>query len=385
MSGGKMKKLVLVVAVCCAFSVCVTATDINDDSIEIYTLRRFIENDSKDTQEVIRNNRAEAYKAIIKAEEVYFKARVKDTQSYEVYVTKADVLKTYDIEADKARGKAYEVLRQQFEVSESRTDADNSSTQNKEILYSQFDTARANAAKMCAILRKTETESIKSNSDEAVKLFNKAAEFYDKAVRSYGNIVITCSSINPVIIRAAEKVKGTKEYAKYEAYAAEKRKTAELWGKQQIYYERLKKISEAYAKVAAIRIELRKAAETYAKAAKSYVKAARTYAKVAKRSIKIPEADRLSHFKFEDAVELHKAHKISDAQLAWVPVSKASYNTVDAYAACCRTNLKLAEAIAEVCYEEDEAVKLKTELNKSSVEQAQDIVQRQVEGISCYY
>jgi hypothetical protein len=36
---------------------------------------------------------------------------------------------------------------------------------------------------------------------------------------------------NPVIIRATEKVKGTKEYAKYEACIAKKRKTTELWTK----------------------------------------------------------------------------------------------------------------------------------------------------------
>jgi hypothetical protein len=35
------------------------------------------------------------------------------------------------IEADKARSKAYEALRQQFEVSESCTEADNSSTQKQ--------------------------------------------------------------------------------------------------------------------------------------------------------------------------------------------------------------------------------------------------------------
>jgi hypothetical protein len=68
-----------------------------------------------------------------------------------------------------------------------------------------------------------------------------------------------------------------------------------------------------------------------------------------------------------------------------VPATKTLYTTVDAYAIYCRTNLKLKEAIAAVCRKEDETGKLKTELNKSSLEQAQDIVQRQVEGLSCYY
>ncbi|MDR1104625.1 MAG: hypothetical protein LBK92_04720 [Endomicrobium sp.] len=80
----------------------------------------------------------------------------------------------------------------------------------------------------------------------------------------------------------------------------------------------------------------------------------------------------------------NKAHKISDAQLASVPALKASYDTVGAYAAYCRTNLKLGEAIVAACSERGEAVKLETELNKSSLEQAQDIVQRQAESISRY-
>ena len=63
----------------------------------------------------------------------------------------------------------------------------------------------------------------------------------------------------------------------------------------------LKKVSEAYARVAAIRIELHKATKAYAKVAKS--------------SIELPEVDRLCCFKFDDAVELHKSHKISDARV----------------------------------------------------------------------
>jgi hypothetical protein len=105
-----MKKLVLAVAVCCAFSTYVTAMS---PTQEIYNgfLRRLIENDVKDTQEVIRNSLAEANKSIFKAKEAYFKARVKDVQSYKVYVTQVDVLKTYDIEASKARDEAYKAVK----------------------------------------------------------------------------------------------------------------------------------------------------------------------------------------------------------------------------------------------------------------------------------
>jgi hypothetical protein len=44
--------------------------------------------------------------------------------------------------------------------------------------------------------------------------------------------VITCSSINPVIVMAAKKIKVTKEYAKYEAYGAKKGKSAEVYAKE---------------------------------------------------------------------------------------------------------------------------------------------------------
>ncbi|MDR2644385.1 MAG: hypothetical protein LBB44_00115 [Endomicrobium sp.] len=230
---------------------------------------------------------------------------------------------------------------------------------------------------MFAILLETQTETFKSNSIEAVKL-------YDKAIKASEDIVIACSSVSPVIIRESEKVKSTKYYAKYETYVAEKRKAAESWVKYQTYVKKLKKVSEAYARVAAIRIELHKATKAYAKVAKAYDKAAKAYAKVAKSSIELPEVDRLCCFKFDDAVELHKAHKISDAQLASVPASKASYKTIDAYGAYCRTNLKLSEAIVAACCEEDEVIKLKTELNKSFLEQAQVIAQSQAEFINCY-
>jgi hypothetical protein len=102
---------------------------------------------------------------------------------------------------------------------------DNLTTKNLDIQYSKSDIARANAAKMYARLYKTETETIKPNSNEAVN-------FYDEVIRAYGDILIACSYINPNIIRAAEKVKGTKEYAQYEAYIAKKRKETELWAKE---------------------------------------------------------------------------------------------------------------------------------------------------------
>jgi hypothetical protein len=355
-----------------------------DEEINNGHLRKLIEDDNKDIQEVIRNSIVEAHKSIVKAKEAYIKAQLKDVQSYKVYVTKADVLKTYDIEARKARDEAYKVFRHNCEVAKPSSEANNSVPQNRDILYSKFNIAEAHAAKMYAILHETETETIKANSSEAVKLYDKAAKFYNKAVKAYEEIVTTCSSTNTAIIRIAEKVKGTDGYTKYEAYVAEKKKAAEVWAKEQTYAKKLKEVSEAYARVAAVRIELHEAAKTYAKAAKTYARAAKTYAKVAKKSIELPETDRLSYFEFEDAVELHKAHKISDAQLASVPTLKSANDAVDAYAAYCRTNLKLWEVIVAACYEEDEAVKLKTELNKSFVEQNQDNVQRQAECISCY-
>jgi hypothetical protein len=36
----------------------------------------------------------------------------------------------------------------------------------------------------------------------------------------------------PILRTTAEKVKGTKEYARYEAYVAEKKKAAEVWAKK---------------------------------------------------------------------------------------------------------------------------------------------------------
>jgi hypothetical protein len=62
-------------------------------------------------------------------------------------------------------------------------------------------------------------------------------------------------------------------------------------------------------------------------------------------------------------VELHKAHKISDAQLAAGSVFKASNDTANAYAAYCRINLKLAEATLTACGEEDEAASLEPNLS----------------------
>jgi hypothetical protein len=377
-----MKKSALAIILCCAFSVHVTAIDTNDNYRESYVLRTLIENDSKDIEELIRNSCTEADKATLKAAEAHFKARVKDVQSYKVYVTKADVLKMCSIEADKSRVEDHEAY---IKFREARSALDSTSSTSKfEELSALLELASANASKMRAILLETQVETTKSNSNEAVRLYNRAAKFYDKAVKSYGEIVTACSSTNPAIIRAAEKVKSPKEYAKYKAYVAEKRKAAEFWTKYQTHVKKLKEVSDAYARVAAIRIELHKAVKTYAKAAKTYAKAAKTYVKVAKSSITLPEADRLCCFKFEDAAELHKAHKISDAQLASVTVTKASNDTLDAYAAYCRTNSKLMEAIVAACCVEDEVVKLKTELYKSSVEQAQDIVQRQAEGLICY-
>jgi tetratricopeptide (TPR) repeat protein len=377
-----MKRIILAVAVCFAFSTYVPAMS-PDEEINNGRLRRLIEDDVKDTQEVIRNSIVEAHKSIVKARESYIKAQLKDVQSYKVYVTKADVLKTYDIEANKARGQVYKLICQKFGIDNPYSESNNSSHQNGDMLYSECDVVNASAAKMYAILREAETETIKSNSSEAIKLYDKAAKFYDKAVKAYGEIVIACSSTNTAIIRIAEKVKGTEGYAKYEAHIAEKRRTAELWTKEQSYAKKLKEISEAYARVAAVYIELHEAAKTYAKAAKTYAKAAKTYAKAAKRRSELPEADSLC-FEFEDAVALHKAHKISDVQLAIATSAKASWETKNAYAAYCRTNLKLMEAIVAACCEEDEAAKIRTELNKSSIEQAQDNVQRQAECISCY-
>ena len=369
-----MKRLILALAVVCfTFYTHVTATDTknNDSVIEESVLHRLCENDSKDIGDVVLNSSYEAYKATFKANDAFFKAKLKDVQSCKVYVTKSDLLKTYSIEANKSRNEAYEALARKCGLDESSSKADNLATQDtKEMKYAKFDAADANAAKTYGILYETETENIKPSSNEAIKLYNEAAKFYDNASKAYGDIVTACSSTNPAISRVAEKVKSTKEYAKYESYVAGKRKTAEAWAKYQTYVKKLKEVSDAYAKVAAIRIELADAAKTYAKAAKS--------------SIELPEADRLCCFKFEDAVELHKAHKISDAQLASVPATKASGKTIDAYGAYCRTNFKLMEAIVAACCVEDEAVKLKTELNKSSLEQAQDIVRRQVACFDSY-
>lgn len=383
-----MKRLILALAVVCfTFYTHVTATDTknNDSVIEESVLHRLCENDSKDIGDVVLNSSYEAYKATFKANDAFFKAKLKDVQSCKVYVTKSDLLKTYSIEANKSRNEAYEALARKCGLDESSSKADNLATQDtKEMKYAKFDAADANAAKTYGILYETETENIKPSSNEAIKLYNEAAKFYDNASKAYGDIVTACSSTNPAISRVAEKVKSTKEYAKYESYIAGKRKAAEFWAKEQTYAKKLKEVSDAYAKVAAIRIELADAAKTYAKVAKTYDKAAKTYAKAAKSSIELPEADRLCCFKFEDAVELHKAHKISDAQLASVPATKASGKTIDAYGAYCRTNFKLMEAIVAACCVEDEAVKLKTELSKSSLEQAQDIVKSQVECFDSY-
>jgi hypothetical protein len=83
-------------------------------------------------------------------------------------------------------------------------------------------------------------------------------------------------------------------------------------------------------------------------------------------------------------IELHKSHKISDAQLASATSGETRSKTIGAYAAYCRTNLKLMEAIMAVCCEEAEAAKLKTELSKSLVEQAQDTVQYQAIFVNPY-
>lgn len=381
-----MKKLILAIAVCCSFCIHVTAEYLTDDDIKNYVLRTLIEKDRNGIEEVVLNRSYEADKATFKANEAYFKAKLKDVQSYKVCVTKADLLKTYSIEENKARSEADETFCSKFGLDEASSETDNSANQNKDIKYSKEAVVDANAAKIYAIFHETQTETFKSNSNEAVKLYNKAANFYDKSSKAYEDIVIACSSINPNIIREAEKVKSTKYYAKYEAYVAEKRKAAEFWGKHQSYVKKLKKVSEAYARVAAVRIELHKAAQAYAKAAKTYDKAAQAYAKVARtrNSIKFSEADRLCCFKFEDAVELHKSHKISDAQLASVPELKASYKTIDTYGAYCRTNVKLLEAIVTACCESAEAIKLQTELSKASLEQSQNIVKTQVASISCY-
>ena len=305
------------------------------------------------------------------------------------YVTKSDLLKTYSIEENKSRTEAYEALCRRERLDESGSEADSSvikNKDNKDIEYSKLGTAISNAAKMKAILRETETKNIKPSINEAIKLYNEAAKFYDNASKAYGDIATAYSSTNPAIIGVAEKVKSTKEYAKYESYVAGKRKAAEFWAKEQTYAKKLKEVSDAYAKVAAVRIELADAAKTYAKVAKTYDKAAKVYAKVARtrNSIEIPEADRLAYFEFEDAVKLHKAHKISDAQLASVPASKASSKTIDAYGDYCRTHSKFMEAVVAACCKEDEAIKLKTELNKSSLEQVQDIVKSQAERLGRY-
>jgi hypothetical protein len=364
------------------------AVDTNDTYFENYVLHRLIENDDKDIYKIILNSRYEAYKSIVKAQEAYFKAKAKDVQSDKVFVTKADTLKKYYIEAINAGDEAYKIQRSRFEVAESSSATDNLATKNLDIQYSTLATAKANAAKMFSALYKTETETIEPNSNKALKLYNKAAKFYDKAINSYRDIVIACSSINPDIIKEAEKVKGTKEYARYEAYITRKRKATEFWTREQTYVKKLKEVCEAYAKVDAVRLELYEAAKTYDKTAKTYAKAAKTYAKVAKNSIKssieIPEADRLAYFEFEDAVELHKSHKISDAQLASVPASKAYWKTMNAYAVYCRTKLKFSETIVAACREHGEAVKLQTELNKSLVEQDRDILLGQVEYSLCF-
>jgi tetratricopeptide (TPR) repeat protein len=385
-----MKKLFLTIALFFSFSVYGIAVDTNDNDtyFENYVLSTLIQNDEKDIDNISLNTHYDVYKSIIKAEEAYFKAKLKDVQSDKVFVTKADVLKKCYIEAIKAGDEAYKIQRSRVEVAESSSATDNLANKNLDIRYSSLDTAKANAAKMFSALRKTETETIEPNSNKALKLYNKAAKFYDKAINSYRDIVIACSSINPDIIKEAEKVKGTKQYARYEAYITKKRKATEFWTREQTYVKKLKDVCEADARVASVHIELYEAAKTYDKTAKTYAKAAKTYAKVAKNSIKssieIPEADRLDCFEFEDAVELHKSHKISDAQLASVPASKAYWETMNAYAVYCRTKLKFSETIVAACREHGEAVNLQTELNKSFVEQDRVNVLCQAECVGCY-
>ena len=82
-----MKRLILaVVVVCFTFYTHVTAMDTknNDYAIEECVLRRLCENDSKDIKKVVLNSSYEAYKATFKANEAYFKAKLKDTPSYKV-------------------------------------------------------------------------------------------------------------------------------------------------------------------------------------------------------------------------------------------------------------------------------------------------------------
>jgi hypothetical protein len=374
-----MKKFVLALAVCCTFSVYVTAIDTNDSRMEEYTLRTLIENDTNNIEEVVRNGCAEADKASFEADKAYYKATIKFIQSRKVLATKANLLKMYNTKADKARDEAYETYCEARAAT-----PDHDSRAKVEELSALYDTASANTAKAYGILCKTATEINKSNNNEAIRLYNRAAKFYDKTARAYGEIVVAYS-INTHILRTiAEKAKCTKEYARYEAHVAKKGEGLEAWAKMQIYYEKMKKISEAYAKTIAIFVELHEAAKTYARAAETYVKAAETHAKAVKNSIELPEADTISCYNVKDAVELHKAHKISDAQLAAVSQFKASSKTEAAYAAYCRTKLKLVEAIAAVLCEEDEAVKLRIELNKYTVKLCQDTLQRQAEFISCY-
>jgi hypothetical protein len=150
--------------------------------------------------------------------------------------------------------------------------AHDSTTKDKDTKSSASDIADANAAKTYGILCKVAAEITKSNINEAIKLYNIAAEFYDKAAIAYGKIVAACS-INTPIIRTAEKARGTGDYTKYrsdiaktfeasyektkaeyEIYIAEK--AAETWAKHEAYFKKMKKIAEAYAKAAASSTEV---------------------------------------------------------------------------------------------------------------------------------
>jgi hypothetical protein len=142
-----MKRLILAVAVCCTFSTYVTAMDTNNNYMEDYVLRTLIENDTNDIKEVIRNSCTEADKTIFEADKAYYKAGTKNTQSRKIFVTKADVLKMCSIEADKARGEAYEAYGKARAAK-----SDHDSTAKVKKLSALYDTADANAAKAYGIL-----------------------------------------------------------------------------------------------------------------------------------------------------------------------------------------------------------------------------------------
>jgi len=378
-----MKKLILSVVLCCAFgSINRLIPNCSADNIDAsITLRILVENDTEDIKKIIRDCSAEACRATVKAAEAHFKARVKDAQSYKVYVTKADVLKMCSVEAGKARVEADKAYRE-FIAARSAHD---STTKDKDTKSSASDIADANAAKTYGILCKIAAEITKSNINKAIKLYNIAAEFYDKAARAYGKIVAACS-INTPIIRTAEKARGTGSYTKYrsdisktfeasyektkaeyEIYIAEKEKAAETWAKHEAYFKKMKKIAEAYAKAAAISIELYEAAENYANAAEDYAKVTNSYAKAAASSTEVSGIDKSS--KSDTAFEL---------------LHEARNKTMKAFATYCRTKLKLAEAKALLCSEEAEELKLKTELSKASVEQSINDVQHQAASFSVY-